>query len=76
MPKNRPDGCVATISEPRFERFIHQALPLLIGLWPLSHPAPVAADVIERPELAALRYDFQRDLEEGLLMLLRGRPSK
>ena len=68
-------GCIPSISESRFERFIHQALPLLIGLWPLSHPAPVATEVIARPQLAALRYDFQPDFEEGLLMLLRSLPS-
>lgn len=64
--------CVPSISVSGFEKFIHQALPLLIGLWPLSHSADIAARVLERPDLAALRYDFQRDLEEGLLMLLRG----
>lgn len=64
--------CVPSIPAPGFEKFLHQALPLLIGLWPLSHPADISARVVERPDLAALRYDFQRDLEEGLLMLLRG----
>lgn len=64
--------CVPSIPASGFEKFIHQALPLLIGLWPLSHPADISARVVERPDLAALRYDFQRDLEEGLLMLLRG----
>ncbi|MEO5735900.1 MAG: TetR family transcriptional regulator [Variovorax sp.] len=68
-------GCIPSISESRFERFIHHSLPLLIGLWPLSHPAPVAAEAVERPELAPLRYDFQRDLEEGMLMLLRSLPT-
>jgi AcrR family transcriptional regulator len=65
--------CMPTISAARFETFIHQALPLMIGLWPLSHPAAAAAQVTARPELAALRYDFQRDLEDALLMLMRGR---
>jgi AcrR family transcriptional regulator len=65
--------CMASIPAARFEKFIHQALPLMIGLWPLSHPAKAAADAVARPELAALRYDFQHDLEDALLMLLRGR---
>jgi AcrR family transcriptional regulator len=64
--------CMPTISTARFETFIHHALPLMIGLWPLSHPAAAAAQVIARPDLAALRYDFQHDLEDALLMLLRG----
>jgi AcrR family transcriptional regulator len=64
-------NCVPAIPEARFMRCIHLALPLLIGLWPLSHPATLAAEVIELPELAALRYRFPHDLEEGLLMILR-----
>ena len=69
-------ACVPSIPAASFDRCIHLALPLLIGLWPLSHPAPVAAEVIELPELAALRYRLQHDLEEGLLMLLRGLPGQ
>lgn len=69
-------ACMPSISAVSFERCIHLALPLLIGLWPLSHPAKLAAEVIELPELAALRYRFQHDLEEGLLMLLHSLPSE
>lgn len=69
-------ACVPSIAAASFERCIHLALPLLIGLWPLSHPAQVAAEVIELPELAALRYRFQQDLEAALLMLLRSLPSE
>jgi len=65
---------VPSISAASFERCLHFALPMSIGLWPLSHPAKLAAEMIERPELAALRYRFQQDLEEGLLMLLRSLP--
>ena len=64
-------GCIQSMSASTFEDFIHHAVPLMIGLWPLSHPAEIAAEVTARPELATLRYDFQRDLEEGMLMLLR-----
>ena len=55
-----------------FETFMRHALPLLIGLWPLSHPPEIAAQVVKLVELAPLRYDFRRDFEEGLLILLRG----
>ncbi|MEP6876144.1 MAG: hypothetical protein ABI887_17450 [Burkholderiales bacterium] len=64
-------GCVPAMPAPVFEKFIHHAVPLMIGLWPLSHPAEIAAEVTARPEMAALRYHFQHDLEEGMLMLLR-----
>ena len=69
-------GFVPSISPSAFERFIHFALPLLIGLWPLGNPGEVAAAVEARPDLATLRYRFQQDLEEGMLMLLRGLPDK
>jgi AcrR family transcriptional regulator len=63
--------CVPAIPVATFDRFIHFALPLIIGLWPLASPGEVAATVMARTDLAALRYPFQRDLEEGMLMLLR-----
>ena len=69
-------ACVPSISAAGFERCIHLALPLLIGLWPLSHPAKLAVEVIGLPELAALRYRLRHDLEEGLLLLLRSLPSE
>ena len=61
-----------SIPAPVFETFMRHALPLLIGLWPLSHPPEIAAQVVRLAELAPLRYDFRRDFEEGLLILLRG----
>jgi AcrR family transcriptional regulator len=64
-------GCVPAISAATFDKFIHLALPLMIGLWPLASPGEVAAAAIARTDLAALRYQFQQDLEEGMLMLLR-----
>ena len=65
-------GCVPSVPAATFARFIHFVLPLLIGLWPLGNPGEVATAVGERADLAALRYRFQQDLEEGMLMLLRG----
>ncbi|RYF73618.1 MAG: TetR/AcrR family transcriptional regulator, partial [Comamonadaceae bacterium] len=62
-------ACVPAISVARFDRFIHFAMPMVIGLWPLSNPGEVAAGVVARPDMAVLRYRFQQDLEEGLLML-------
>ena len=68
--------CVPSIPASTFDRFIHFAVPLLIGLWPLGNPGEVAATVSARPDLAALRYRFQQDLEEGMLMLLRSLPTQ
>lgn len=55
-----------------FEEVVKHALPLIIGLWPLSNPAETAAQVVELPELESLRYDFKQDLEHALLSLMRG----
>ena len=63
--------CVPTIPAGTFDRLMHFAVPLLIGLWPLASPGEMAAAVTARPELAPLRYRFQQDLEEGMLLLLR-----
>lgn len=64
--------CVPALSAATFDRFIHLNLPLLIGLWPLATPGEVAATVMARTDMAALRYQLQKDMEEGMLMLLRG----
>jgi AcrR family transcriptional regulator len=69
-------GCVPSIPAATFERFIHLAVPMLIGLWPLANPGEVAATVMRRADLAALRYQYQEDLEEGMLMLLRSLAGK
>ena len=55
-----------------FEEFNHHAFILVIGLWPISHPSSVAAEALQVPELAPFRYDFERGLARGLLLLLRG----
>lgn len=55
-----------------FEQVVKHALPLIIGLWPLSNPAEIAAQVIGLPGLESLRYDFEQDLEHALLALMRG----
>ena len=65
-------ACMPAVPAATFERFIHLALPLIIGLWPLSHPAELAAEVVTRGDLVVLRYDLQGELHDGLLMMLRG----
>jgi AcrR family transcriptional regulator len=55
-----------------FVAFLRQAMALLIGLWPLSHPGEALAAVLVQEELQPLRYDFEADLTAGLLLLLRG----
>ncbi|WOB28166.1 MULTISPECIES: TetR/AcrR family transcriptional regulator [Xanthomonas] len=60
------------LTTPAFEQVIKHALPLIIGLWPLSNPVGVAAQVIALHEFKNLRYSFEDDLEHALLALMRG----
>lgn len=61
-----------TLSFAAYVTFLRLAMALLIGLWPLSHPAEALADVLSLPELQPLRYDFEADFAAGLLLLLQG----
>jgi AcrR family transcriptional regulator len=42
------------------------------GLWPLSHPTPLVAEVLERPEFEVFQHDFARDLERSVTWLVEG----
>jgi AcrR family transcriptional regulator len=45
---------------------------LVGGLWPPAHPAEAVSKVLAKPEYAALRPDFRRDLHEAVVTLIRG----
>jgi AcrR family transcriptional regulator len=64
--------CMPSIPVANHIAFVRQAMALMIGLWPLSHPRDVLAQVLALPELQPLRYHFETDLAAGLLLLLRG----
>lgn len=55
-----------------FEEFIHLAIMMTTGLWPFSHPSTTASEAIQTPDLISFRYDFERELARGLLLLLLG----
>jgi AcrR family transcriptional regulator len=61
-----------SLSIPAFEEFVHLAIMMTTGIWPFSHPSTTALEAIQTPDLAPFRYDFERDLARGLLLLLRG----
>ncbi len=42
------------------------------GLWPAAHPPPAVRKALMRPELSMMRVEWARDLEQMLLMLIRG----
>lgn len=45
---------------------------LVIGVWQLAEPSPVVRRVMEAPELAPARVDFDEDLRFLLITLLKG----
>lgn len=45
---------------------------LVIGVWQLAEPSPVIRRVMQAPELASARVDFDEDLRFLLAALLRG----
>jgi AcrR family transcriptional regulator len=53
-------------------RFLVHLHALVIGVWQLAEPSPVIRRVMESPELAAARVDFEQDLRFLLAALLRG----
>ena len=59
----------------RFERCLwlnNMSALLVAGLWPPAYPATAVSEVLARPEFAALRPDFKRDLHEAITTLIRG----
>lgn len=60
------------LDPPRAVRFIRLTYALVTGLWPASHPPEALAAVLARPEFGMLRLDFERDLADGLALLLAG----
>jgi AcrR family transcriptional regulator len=53
-------------------RFLVHLHALVIGVWQLAEPSPVIRRVMETPELAPARVDFEEDLRFLLVTLLVG----
>jgi AcrR family transcriptional regulator len=68
--------CMPSIPFEGYVALVRQAIALMIGLWPLSHPCDALAEVLSVPELEPMRYHFEADLGSALLLLLRGLESK
>jgi AcrR family transcriptional regulator len=68
-------GRVPDLSEARYAVLVHDTVTLLVGLYPFAAPAPAVARVLERPEFAFFRRDFEADLARMLLALATSDPS-
>lgn len=63
LPQLPPERCL----------WLNNMIALLVaGLWPPAHPAPAVTEALARPDFAALRPDFARDLHEAIITLIRG----
>lgn len=54
------------------QRLLTPTFALVAGLWPMCHPPPAVARVLEREEFAPHRKDFATELAFALELLLRG----
>ncbi len=59
-----------TIDQTR--RFLMIMQLLIVGGWPAANPPPAVQQALERPELQGMCFDFVRDMEEALVVFLRG----
>ncbi len=53
------------------ELFRH-AIPAIIGLWPLSNPAPEIQKLLTADSMERFRYNFERELTRTLTLILSG----
>ncbi|MEL6233158.1 MAG: TetR family transcriptional regulator [Pseudomonadota bacterium] len=60
------------LAEGAGERAAFHMHVLVAGLWPFSNPTPIVAEVMERPEFAPFRKDFETTLRDGIATHLRG----
>jgi AcrR family transcriptional regulator len=53
-------------------RLLLRIYAMVVGLRQMADPAPTVAKVLELPEMEPLRVDFERDLGETIVHLVRG----
>lgn len=53
-------------------RLLLRIYAVVVGLRQMADPSPAVAKVLELPEMAPLRVDFQRDLADTIVQLVRG----
>lgn len=59
------------LSPPAATQLVHDAVAVLVGLYPLAHPAEAAARAMRAPELRCFARDFAEDVERFLRALAR-----
>lgn len=59
------------LSESRYEELMHIGLSALVGAWSFGHPSETVRRVLEEPELACMRTEFERDFRRQLSLVAR-----
>ncbi|MFV8752637.1 TetR family transcriptional regulator [Nannocystaceae bacterium ST9] len=60
------------LSIAKVQRFISLMHFVLIGIWPSAHPPAPLAEAMRRPEIGLPCVDYEADLREAMVVLLRG----
>ncbi len=58
------------------QRLLLRIYAAVVGLRQMSDPSPVVAKVLERPDIRCLRVDFQTELRETIIDLVRGAQAR
>ena len=61
------------ITDDELQEFLFQHHAMIAGLWPLAHPSPVVAEVLQDEEFKRLRTDFNRLFHSMMRQLLQAR---
>lgn len=58
------------------QRLLLRIYAAVVGLRQMSDPSPVVAEVLELPQMQALKVDFEADLREMIVDLVRGAQAR
>ena len=65
-------GALPAIAVQQLVDFLHPALALIAGLWPLSHPSETVSKIMARPEFAPFKPDFEVHFRNTVCTILAG----
>jgi AcrR family transcriptional regulator len=63
--------CSPELSRASALQLLQDGIAIIVGLYPLAHPAEAVVRAMRTPELQSLTRDYSRDLERFLLALAR-----
>jgi AcrR family transcriptional regulator len=76
------ERCCADLSHDEWAGLTYDAINLIVGLYPMTHPSPTAARALEEPGLEFFRRDFGTEFERYLVAVAaqytaaRARPTR